>query len=55
MAPLWCYAGASLLITARLHPIKSSDELRLSMRGEATAVSGVDLATQLLELRTLRI
>jgi zinc transporter len=55
MAPLWCYAGASLLITARLHPLKSADELRLCMRGEATAVSGIDLATQLLELRTLRI
>jgi zinc transporter len=55
MAPLWCYAGAHLLITARLHPLKSADELRLSMRGDASAVSGIDLATQLLELRTLRI
>ena len=54
-APLWCYAGPHLLITARLHPLKSADELRLRMRESASAVSGVDLAAQLIELRTARI
>lgn len=54
-APLWCYADAQLLITARLHPLKSSDELRLSMRQGALASSGVDLAMQLLQLRTARM
>ena len=32
VATLWCFAGPRLLITARLHPIKSADKLRLQLR-----------------------
>jgi zinc transporter len=55
VAPLWCHAGKRLLITARLHPLKSADDLRLQMRGRVNATSGIDLATQLLDIRTGRI
>ncbi len=55
VAPLWCYAGRHLLITARLHALKSSDELRQRMRTGITATSGIDLAMQLLDIRTARI
>ena len=55
VATLWCYAGPHLLITARLHALKSSDELRQRMRTGMTAASGIELAAQLLDLRTARI
>lgn len=55
VAPLWCFAGRNLLITARQHPLKSADELRLQMRAGANASSGIDLATQLLNIRTARV
>jgi zinc transporter len=51
-APLWGYAAPHLLITARLHPVKSSDELRLRMRASVEARSGIELAVHLLEIRT---
>ncbi|MDY6948239.1 MAG: CorA family divalent cation transporter [Pseudomonadota bacterium] len=54
VAPLWCFAGRRLLITARLHPLKSADELRLQMRSQFSAASGIDLAAQLLDIRTGR-
>jgi zinc transporter len=54
VAPLWCYADQRLLLTARLHPLKSADDLRLIMRKGASAMSGIDLATQLLDIRTGR-
>jgi zinc transporter len=55
VATLWCYADHHLLITARVHALKSSDELRLRMRTGITATSGVDLAAQLLDIRTARV
>lgn len=55
VAALWCYAGPRLLITARLHAIKSADELRLRMRSGSSAASGIELAAQLLDIRTARI
>jgi zinc transporter len=55
VATLWCYADHHLLITARVHALKSSDELRLRMRTGITASSGIDLAAQLLDLRTARV
>lgn len=55
VAPLWCFASQHLLITARLHPLKSADELRLQMRSYLTAASGIDLAAQLLDIRTSRV
>jgi zinc transporter len=38
-----------------LHALKSSDELRQRMRTGSAAFSGVDLVTQLLDIRTARI
>jgi zinc transporter len=55
VATLWCYADHHLLITARVHALKSSDELRLRMRTGITAASGIDLAAQLLDIRTARV
>ncbi len=55
VAALWCYAGPHLLITARLHALKSSDELRQRMRTGINAASGIELAAQLLDIRTTRI
>lgn len=55
VAPLWCYAGRSLLITGRVHALKSADEMRQRMRAGIHAASGIELAAQLLDLRTARI
>lgn len=55
VAPLWCFASRHLLITARLHPLKSADELRLQMRSHFSATTGIDLASQLLDIRTGRV
>ncbi|MFL6578499.1 MAG: CorA family divalent cation transporter [Povalibacter sp.] len=52
VAPLWSFARGDLLITARMHPLKSADDLRLSMRDRSSAASGFELVTQLLQLRT---
>lgn len=55
VAGLWSCVGEHVLITARMHPLRSVDELRLRVRGGATATSGMDLLTQLLDLRTARV
>jgi zinc transporter len=52
---LWCFAGANLLITARLHPLRSADELRLQLRNGAEASTGMELLCVLLDLRTARL
>lgn len=55
VGPLWCYATANRLTTARIHPLKSIDDLRLAMRAPSQATSGFELAAQVLELRTLHL
>jgi len=59
VATLWCLAAPHRLITARLHPLKSPDELRARLRDGGTAhsvaQSGIELLRQLLELRTARL
>lgn len=55
VAPLWCFASATALITARMHPLKGVDDLRLLMRSGATADSGLELVAQLFDLRTSRL
>jgi len=55
VAPLWCFAGPQLLITARLHPLRSADELRLQLRNGAEAGSGMELLCMMLDLRTARL
>jgi zinc transporter len=55
VTPIWCYAARHVLITGRVHALKSTDELRQRMRTGVAAGSGIELATQLLDLRTARI
>jgi zinc transporter len=55
MVPLWCFADQHTLLTARLHPVKSADDLRLHMRRGASAASGIELLGQLLDIRTARV
>jgi zinc transporter len=55
VAPLWCYASRRLLLTARMHPLKSADDLRLQLRAGQSAASGFELISQLLEVRTLQL
>ncbi len=54
-AALWCFARPELLLTARLHPVKSADDLRLELRDGRTAASGASLLGRLLDLRTVRL
>ena len=46
VATLWCFAAPHRLITARLHPLKSPDELRSRLRDGGAASSGIDLLNQ---------
>jgi zinc transporter len=55
VAAIWCFSSAKLLITARVHPLKSSDDLRQRMRTGLRATSGIELLALLLDLRTARI
>lgn len=55
VAPLWCFADQHMLITARVHPLRSADELRLQMRSQISAASGIELAAQLLDIRSSRV
>lgn len=57
VAPLWCFASPGALITARMHPLKGVDDLRLAMRNGSLPelTSGVEIAALLLELRTGRV
>lgn len=56
MGPLWCFVNPRLLITARMRPLRSVDELRLELRtGSTEARTGVELLARLLELRNTRL
>jgi zinc transporter len=55
VATLWCFARPRMLISARIHPVRSADALRLELRGGFTTGSGTGLLAQLLELRTGRL
>jgi zinc transporter len=55
VTPIWCYAGPHLLLTGRVHALKSTDELRQRMRTGVSAASGIELLAQLLDVRTARI
>ena len=56
VATLWAYAARHLVISARSHPLKSSDRLRQQMRDGLRFDSGIGLIAHLLDLRhhTLR-
>jgi zinc transporter len=55
VAPLWCFADAHLLITARLHPVKSPDDLRHELRSGTGAASAMELLARLLDLRSAHL
>lgn len=55
VATLWCFAGANVLITARVHPLRSADELRLQLRNGAAVTTGFELLCMLLDMRTARL
>jgi zinc transporter len=55
VAALWCFAAANVLITARVHPLQSADELRLQLRNGAEVTSGFELLCMLLDMRTARL
>jgi len=55
VATLWCFAAANVLITVRLHPLRSADELRLQLRNGSSVASGFELLCLLLDTRTGRL
>jgi zinc transporter len=57
VAPLWCWVGDHALITARLHPLKSLDDLRLQLRSGTNITAGtpMELMALLVEQRTHRL
>lgn len=52
LADFWAYATPRFLITARRHPLKCADGLRLSLRSGLYVRSGIELMTEWFELRT---
>ena len=55
VATLWCFVDAHSLITARLHPVKSTDDLRQQLRSGAGSASLMELLGRLLDLRSSRL
>jgi zinc transporter len=55
VATLWCFADANVVITARLHPVRTADELRLQVRNGVEVSNGIELLCMLLDLRTARL
>jgi len=52
VAPLWCYLGPQLFITARTHPLKTTDQLRSAMRQGLKVSSPLELLAWILAQRT---
>jgi len=52
VAPLWCYLQSQLFITARTHPLKTTDQLRSAMRRGLKVGSTTDLLAWILAQRT---
>jgi len=48
---LWAHATARLVITARIHPLRSGDLLRQRLREGLRVASGIELIIRMLELR----
>jgi zinc transporter len=55
VATLWCFVDAHALITARLHPVKSTDDLRQQLRSGTGSASSMELMGRLLDLRSSRL
>ena len=52
VAPVWCYAGPRLFVTARLHPLKTTDQLRTAVRGGLRVEHPIELLVWILGQRT---
>src|SRR5215831_7883378 len=52
VAPLWCFITPKLFITARAHPLKTTDQLRSAMRSGFKISSTVELLAWILGHRT---
>jgi len=52
VAPLWCFVAPRLFITARTHPLKTTDQLRSAVRAGSKISSTVELLTWILNRRT---
>ena len=55
VAPLWCFVDAHVLITARLHPVKSPDDLRQQLRNGIASGSPMELMARLLDQRSAHL
>ena len=52
VATLWCFAGQRLLLTARTHPLKTTDQLREAIRSGLRVAHALELLAWLLGQRT---
>lgn len=52
VAPLWCYVSDQLFITARVHPLRTTDELRAAVRSGLTVEHGIELLAWIIGRRT---
>jgi zinc transporter len=52
VAPLWCFVGEKLFITARTHPLKTTDQLRSAIRSGLRVTHPIELLAWILGQRT---
>lgn len=52
VAPLWCFVGDRLLVTARTHPLRTTDELRAAIRAGLRIEHAIELLAWILAHRT---
>jgi zinc transporter len=52
VSPLWCFITDRLLVTGRIHPLKTIDELRSTVRGGLKVARAIELLIWFLARRT---
>jgi zinc transporter len=52
VSPLWCFIGDKLFVTGRVHPLKTVDELRSTVRGGLKVGKAIELLIWFLARRT---
>jgi zinc transporter len=52
VAPLWCFVSEHLFITARMHPLKTTDQLRAALRSGLRVQHAIELLAWILGQRT---
>lgn len=55
VASLWCFAGPHVFITARTHPLKTTDQLRAAIRAGYRVQHSVELLAWIIGRRTLTL